>query len=165
MTHFLYCLAYRNVFLYYLYILHTLSQRGWMSYRMLLYPGHYFIIFALSSDRKHSSACVTDSVSFLDPPVVHNSCKNRCYEPFDEEILGCRCDQQCNGTNSCCYDFQDICLQPSKRPFMSENNLNIICLLYLPWFPVKGKIKGTMRACLIWVISFYHEHNIVINQQ
>ncbi|XP_031442088.1 venom phosphodiesterase 1 [Clupea harengus] len=48
--------------------------------------------------------------------VVHTSCKNRCYEPLDEEeMAGCRCDQQCHNSNSCCYDFQDICLQPAQQ--------------------------------------------------
>ncbi|XP_076158075.1 venom phosphodiesterase CdcPDE [Alosa pseudoharengus] len=47
--------------------------------------------------------------------VIHTSCKGRCYEPFDEETPGCRCDQQCHTANNCCYDFQDICLQPMEQ--------------------------------------------------
>lgn len=84
---------------------------------------------SLMTEDNHQQVSLT--VSFLDPVVVHASCKGRCYEPFDEEIQGCRCDQQCNATNSCCYDFQDICLNPSELSFMSaddDKHSNIICL-------------------------------------
>ncbi|XP_047675276.1 venom phosphodiesterase 1-like isoform X3 [Tachysurus fulvidraco] len=40
------------------------------------------------------------------------TCRNRCYEPYDHESSACRCDAQCVSSNSCCYDFMDICLQP-----------------------------------------------------
>ncbi|XP_051991794.1 ectonucleotide pyrophosphatase/phosphodiesterase family member 3 isoform X1 [Xyrauchen texanus] len=42
------------------------------------------------------------------------SCRNRCYEPFDENSASCRCDTQCVASNNCCYDYQDICLQPAE---------------------------------------------------
>ncbi|KAI4876707.1 hypothetical protein NFI96_017986, partial [Prochilodus magdalenae] len=42
------------------------------------------------------------------------SCRNRCYEPYDYEAPGCRCDEQCIANGNCCYDFQDICLQPTE---------------------------------------------------
>ncbi|XP_060760336.1 venom phosphodiesterase 1 [Neoarius graeffei] len=41
-----------------------------------------------------------------------DSCHNRCYEPYDYESPGCRCDEQCVTSNTCCYDFMDICHQP-----------------------------------------------------
>ncbi|XP_053541991.1 venom phosphodiesterase 1 isoform X1 [Ictalurus punctatus] len=41
-----------------------------------------------------------------------DTCRNRCYTPYDYETPGCRCDEQCVNSNSCCYDFADICLQP-----------------------------------------------------
>ncbi|XP_030644785.1 venom phosphodiesterase 1 [Chanos chanos] len=47
-------------------------------------------------------------------PDVLTSCRNRCYEPFDDETQACRCDEQCVTTNSCCYDFKDTCLQPNQ---------------------------------------------------
>ncbi|XP_029514108.1 venom phosphodiesterase 1 [Oncorhynchus nerka] len=47
--------------------------------------------------------------------VPTTSCKNRCYEPFDDETPGCRCDTQCVINNNCCYDFQDICFQPTQQ--------------------------------------------------
>ncbi|XP_062856450.1 venom phosphodiesterase 1 [Trichomycterus rosablanca] len=46
---------------------------------------------------------------------VPESCRNRCYEPYDYETPSCRCDDQCVVTNSCCRDFKDICLQPTER--------------------------------------------------
>lgn len=42
------------------------------------------------------------------------SCRNRCYEVFDEAPAGCRCDHNCEATNSCCYDFYDLCKAPSE---------------------------------------------------
>uniref|UniRef100_A0A8C7K0K6 SMB domain-containing protein n=1 Tax=Oncorhynchus kisutch TaxID=8019 RepID=A0A8C7K0K6_ONCKI len=47
--------------------------------------------------------------------VPTTSCKNRCYEPFDDETPGCRCDTQCVINNNCCYDFQEICFQPTQQ--------------------------------------------------
>ncbi|KAM4538947.1 venom phosphodiesterase CdcPDE [Odontesthes bonariensis] len=47
--------------------------------------------------------------------IPHTSCRNRCYEPFDDEIPGCRCDTNCNTTNSCCYDYHDICTAPTQQ--------------------------------------------------
>uniref|UniRef100_A0A4W5PRW4 SMB domain-containing protein n=1 Tax=Hucho hucho TaxID=62062 RepID=A0A4W5PRW4_9TELE len=51
----------------------------------------------------------------LEDLVPSTSCKNRCYEPFDDETPGCRCDTQCVTNNNCCYDFQDICFQPTQQ--------------------------------------------------
>ncbi|XP_076862146.1 venom phosphodiesterase isoform X2 [Brachyhypopomus gauderio] len=47
-------------------------------------------------------------------PPASVSCRNRCYEPYDSETPGCRCDEQCVTNSNCCYDFQDICLQPTE---------------------------------------------------
>uniref|UniRef100_A0A8C7N1R4 SMB domain-containing protein n=1 Tax=Oncorhynchus kisutch TaxID=8019 RepID=A0A8C7N1R4_ONCKI len=51
----------------------------------------------------------------LEDLVPTTSCKNRCYEPFDDETPGCRCDTQCVINNNCCYDFQEICFQPTQQ--------------------------------------------------
>uniref|UniRef100_A0A671VE76 Venom phosphodiesterase 1-like n=1 Tax=Sparus aurata TaxID=8175 RepID=A0A671VE76_SPAAU len=47
--------------------------------------------------------------------VPHTSCRNRCYEPYDGDVPGCRCDANCEETNSCCFDFNDTCTLPSKK--------------------------------------------------
>ncbi|KAM9737839.1 venom phosphodiesterase CdcPDE [Menidia menidia] len=47
--------------------------------------------------------------------VPHTSCRNRCYEPFDDETPGCRCDSNCNASNSCCSDYRDVCTAPSQQ--------------------------------------------------
>uniref|UniRef100_A0A3P9ABW0 SMB domain-containing protein n=1 Tax=Esox lucius TaxID=8010 RepID=A0A3P9ABW0_ESOLU len=47
--------------------------------------------------------------------VIPSNCRNRCYEPFDDQTSGCRCDMQCVTNNNCCYDFQDICLLPTQQ--------------------------------------------------
>ncbi|XP_053339457.1 venom phosphodiesterase 1 [Clarias gariepinus] len=39
------------------------------------------------------------------------TCRNRCYEPYDY-APSCRCDEGCVKSNSCCFDFADICSQP-----------------------------------------------------
>ncbi|KAM3858557.1 venom phosphodiesterase 1 [Diretmus argenteus] len=47
--------------------------------------------------------------------VPYTSCRNRCYEPLDDEKPGCRCDVLCVNSKSCCYDFHDTCLQPTQQ--------------------------------------------------
>uniref|UniRef100_A0A3Q3X7I9 SMB domain-containing protein n=1 Tax=Mola mola TaxID=94237 RepID=A0A3Q3X7I9_MOLML len=50
-----------------------------------------------------------------DPVVPLKSCRDHCYEAFDEELRpGCRCDENCVATNSCCSDFFDICKVPTE---------------------------------------------------
>nr|XP_020478264.1 venom phosphodiesterase 1-like [Monopterus albus]XP_020478265.1 venom phosphodiesterase 1-like [Monopterus albus] len=39
----------------------------------------------------------------------------RCYEPYDSEIPGCRCDENCITSNSCCYDYHAICTTPTEQ--------------------------------------------------
>ncbi|XP_029919379.1 venom phosphodiesterase 1 [Myripristis murdjan] len=51
----------------------------------------------------------------VDPAVPHTSCKSRCYEPFDDETPGCRCDAQCVTSGNCCYDYHDLCLLPTQQ--------------------------------------------------
>ncbi|KAM7373676.1 hypothetical protein PAMP_008511 [Pampus punctatissimus] len=46
--------------------------------------------------------------------VPQTSCRNRCSEPYDNEIPGCRCDDTCRASNSCCYDYHDICTVPTQ---------------------------------------------------
>ncbi|XP_056153912.1 venom phosphodiesterase 1 [Lampris incognitus] len=46
--------------------------------------------------------------------TLQTTCRNRCYQPFDE-TPGCRCDAQCVTHNNCCNDFQDICLQAYQQ--------------------------------------------------
>ncbi|XP_070702542.1 venom phosphodiesterase 1 [Pempheris klunzingeri] len=47
--------------------------------------------------------------------IPHTSCRNRCYEPYDRDTPGCRCDQNCITSNSCCYDYHDICTVPTQQ--------------------------------------------------
>lgn len=58
------------------------------------------------------------------PPdsVVPTSCRNRCYSAFDDEVVGCRCDENCLHTNSCCSDFVDICKAPSETLFSASES-------------------------------------------
>ncbi|XP_051811061.1 venom phosphodiesterase 1 [Acanthochromis polyacanthus] len=49
------------------------------------------------------------------PVTEHTSCRYRCYEPYDDEIPGCRCDSSCDATDNCCYDYQDICNVPTQQ--------------------------------------------------
>ncbi|XP_034016259.1 ectonucleotide pyrophosphatase/phosphodiesterase family member 3 [Thalassophryne amazonica] len=47
--------------------------------------------------------------------VPHTSCRNRCFEPFDDKTPGCRCDENCLASNSCCFDFHDICTVATQQ--------------------------------------------------
>ncbi|XP_033848716.1 venom phosphodiesterase [Acipenser ruthenus] len=46
---------------------------------------------------------------------VPTTCKNRCYEPYEEGSKACRCDKPCVENNNCCQDFEAICLQPAQQ--------------------------------------------------
>uniref|UniRef100_A0A672YZ40 SMB domain-containing protein n=2 Tax=Sphaeramia orbicularis TaxID=375764 RepID=A0A672YZ40_9TELE len=35
--------------------------------------------------------------------------------PFDGDVPGCRCDVNCNVTDSCCYDYHDTCTVPTQQ--------------------------------------------------
>uniref|UniRef100_A0A3B5R4L4 Ectonucleotide pyrophosphatase/phosphodiesterase 2 n=1 Tax=Xiphophorus maculatus TaxID=8083 RepID=A0A3B5R4L4_XIPMA len=39
------------------------------------------------------------------------SCRNRCYELVEAEAPNCRCDNLCKTYNSCCSDFNQLCLR------------------------------------------------------
>uniref|UniRef100_A0A8D3AS20 SMB domain-containing protein n=1 Tax=Scophthalmus maximus TaxID=52904 RepID=A0A8D3AS20_SCOMX len=45
--------------------------------------------------------------------VPHTSCRGRCYEPLDD-APGCRCDESCVASGSCCYDYRDVCRVPTQ---------------------------------------------------
>ncbi|KAJ8394659.1 hypothetical protein AAFF_G00044620 [Aldrovandia affinis] len=51
---------------------------------------------------------------------VPTSCRQRCYEPYDEKAAGCRCDTLCVHSHSCCDDYQDICLQPTEQWYCTK---------------------------------------------
>ncbi|XP_029957856.1 autotaxin isoform X2 [Salarias fasciatus] len=40
-----------------------------------------------------------------------NSCRNRCFELVEMEPPNCRCDNLCKTYNSCCADFDQLCLR------------------------------------------------------
>ncbi|XP_068431430.1 venom phosphodiesterase 1 [Clinocottus analis] len=47
--------------------------------------------------------------------VPHTSCRGRCYEPYDGDVAGCRCDQNCKASGGCCSDYDDICTVPAQQ--------------------------------------------------
>ncbi|XP_059205877.1 venom phosphodiesterase 1 [Centropristis striata] len=46
--------------------------------------------------------------------VPQTSCRSRCYEPYDADVPGCRCDHNCQISNTCCYDYHDTCTVPTQ---------------------------------------------------
>lgn len=50
-----------------------------------------------------------------DNAIPHTTCRNRCYQPYDDEVPGCRCDAACSATGSCCLDFHDVCTAPTQQ--------------------------------------------------
>uniref|UniRef100_A0A8C5TG23 Autotaxin n=1 Tax=Malurus cyaneus samueli TaxID=2593467 RepID=A0A8C5TG23_9PASS len=51
-----------------------------------------------------------------DSPWINTSgsCKNRCFELEEAEPPGCRCDNLCKSYNSCCFDFDELCLKTAR---------------------------------------------------
>ncbi|CAF95587.1 unnamed protein product, partial [Tetraodon nigroviridis] len=39
------------------------------------------------------------------------SCRSRCFELVELEPPSCRCDNLCKTYNSCCSDFDQLCLR------------------------------------------------------
>lgn len=44
-----------------------------------------------------------------------SSCRNRCFELVELEPPNCRCDNLCKTYNSCCFDFDQLCLRTGTR--------------------------------------------------
>uniref|UniRef100_A0A667XS03 SMB domain-containing protein n=1 Tax=Myripristis murdjan TaxID=586833 RepID=A0A667XS03_9TELE len=74
----------------------------------------FIITFFINSSSAIKIKNVCSCLS-VDPAVPHTSCKSRCYEPFDDETPGCRCDAQCVTSGNCCYDYHDLCLLPTQQ--------------------------------------------------
>ncbi|XP_069813261.1 autotaxin isoform X7 [Dendropsophus ebraccatus] len=51
-----------------------------------------------------------------DPPwdSTSGSCKDRCFELQEAEPPACRCDNLCKSYNSCCQDFDQLCLKTGR---------------------------------------------------
>ncbi|KAK5910753.1 hypothetical protein CgunFtcFv8_004989 [Champsocephalus gunnari] len=49
------------------------------------------------------------------PAIPQTSCRGRCYEPYDSEVPGCRCDKNCESSKSCCFDYHDSCTVPTQQ--------------------------------------------------
>ncbi|TNN56852.1 Venom phosphodiesterase 1 [Liparis tanakae] len=47
--------------------------------------------------------------------VPHTSCRGRCSEPYDGDVPGCRCDNNCNASGGCCRDYDDVCTVPTQQ--------------------------------------------------
>lgn len=56
-----------------------------------------------------------------DSPWINTSgsCKNRCFELQEAEPPGCRCDNLCKSYNSCCFDFDELCLKTGMVGLLS----------------------------------------------
>lgn len=59
------------------------------------------------------SPCFLFHTVLSDSPWINTSgsCKNRCFELQEAEPPGCRCDNLCKSYNSCCFDFDELCLK------------------------------------------------------
>ncbi|XP_019393600.1 PREDICTED: ectonucleotide pyrophosphatase/phosphodiesterase family member 3 isoform X1 [Crocodylus porosus] len=43
---------------------------------------------------------------------VQVSCRSRCDETFNKDLVGCQCDSGCKERRNCCWDYEAICLEP-----------------------------------------------------
>ncbi|CAG6016118.1 unnamed protein product [Menidia menidia] len=53
----------------------------------------------------------TESRSAWQSPPASGSCRGRCFELVEAEPPNCRCDNLCKTYNSCCPDFDQLCLR------------------------------------------------------
>ncbi|KAG8444561.1 hypothetical protein GDO86_009645 [Hymenochirus boettgeri] len=48
-----------------------------------------------------------------EPPLA--TCRNRCYDNPTGRDIDCRCDSACKKEGNCCFDYDDLCLQPKAE--------------------------------------------------
>lgn len=46
------------------------------------------------------------------------SCRSRCFELLELEPPNCRCDNLCKTYNSCCFDFDQLCLRTGTTAWL-----------------------------------------------
>uniref|UniRef100_A0A7N6B1A1 SMB domain-containing protein n=1 Tax=Anabas testudineus TaxID=64144 RepID=A0A7N6B1A1_ANATE len=61
--------------------------------------------------REDGTAAKTETRSVPQYVPTSGSCKNRCFELDELEPPNCRCDNLCKTYNSCCSDFDQLCLR------------------------------------------------------
>lgn len=68
------------------------------------------------------SPCFLFHTVLSDSPWISTSgsCKNRCFELQEAEPPGCRCDNLCKSYNSCCFDFDELCLKTGTMGLLSR---------------------------------------------
>ncbi|XP_066467298.1 ectonucleotide pyrophosphatase/phosphodiesterase family member 3 [Tiliqua scincoides] len=42
------------------------------------------------------------------------SCRFRCNEKFSKDLTGCSCDDQCTKRQTCCWDYEVACVEPTQ---------------------------------------------------
>ncbi|XP_040287940.1 ectonucleotide pyrophosphatase/phosphodiesterase family member 2 isoform X3 [Bufo bufo] len=77
------------------------------------------ICFGFTANRlKRSESEWDEGVASVlnDPPwdSTLGSCKDRCFELQEAEPPSCRCDNLCKSYNSCCQDFDQLCLKTAR---------------------------------------------------
>lgn len=81
------------------------------------------------------------------------SCKNRCFELQEAEPPVCRCDNLCKSYNSCCFDFDELCLKTGMMGLLSRTARRCWHLVSaggwdLPDKPVLPAITCVTSPCL-----------------
>ncbi|XP_056378652.1 ectonucleotide pyrophosphatase/phosphodiesterase family member 2 isoform X6 [Hyla sarda] len=77
------------------------------------------ICFGFTANRlKRSESEWDEGVASVlnDPPwdSTSGSCKDRCFELQEADPPACRCDNLCKSYNSCCQDFDQLCLKTAR---------------------------------------------------
>ncbi|XP_072007372.1 autotaxin isoform X7 [Engystomops pustulosus] len=77
------------------------------------------ICFGFTANRlKRSESEWDEGVASVlnDPPwdSTSGSCKDRCFELQEADPPACRCDNLCKSYNSCCQDFDQLCLKTGR---------------------------------------------------
>ncbi|XP_077077187.1 ectonucleotide pyrophosphatase/phosphodiesterase family member 1 [Siphateles boraxobius] len=64
---------------------------------------------------------------------VTDHCKNRCMSKSRDANAACHCDAACVNEGSCCWDYEEVCVEPSRRWTCSkfrcdeERSVNSLC--------------------------------------
>ncbi len=60
------------------------------------------------------STCHSVYMLFILCFVVTNSCRNRCLSKSRDSNAVCHCDAACVNESTCCLDYEEVCVEPSK---------------------------------------------------
>lgn len=98
--------------------------------------------------------------------VVTDSCKNRCISKSRDANAACHCDAACLNEGTCCRDYEEVCVEPSKWHFSFFctffNSLFLKALTHSRKSCFRSSLRGKKSKSLAYVTTFSCSFHIFI---